>query len=361
MTNPWKVFNVGNISLMGLSLSILGQSYAFEVKKDSKAGAWEKVKVEGVECGNGQEYKVFIRKGDSNKLAVGFSGGGACWSASTCFGMVPLTSLKPTENFNGDEGIFSTNQNQSLVATFTHIYFPYCTGDVFLGNHQTTYDGKKVNHKGRVLVENSIKFLREKNIVNLNQLEELVIFGFSAGAIGALYHATTLEEQLGPISKKTIISDSPGMHFGKDFWKKFPKELITDYQYSLEKIGLKLNIDDGNVAQDFGNYCQQFSTWKIGVIQSTKDFVMTTVFGNISANDHKEKILGPSGLYAAVSVDEQDNCTAWIPDSTKHVYLMSNSDSRSSIEGKTSLNFANDVIRELDHAGRSYRNKNSIK
>ena len=135
----WSAISVLFIFLVISAFSGLAKANADFENENS----WVKYQVPGAVCGNGDAYNIFIRKGNPQKLAFGFSGGGACWNYNTCFGPIPYTSLQPTENVNLEEGIFTPDLKKSALGDFTQIYFPYCTGDVFLGTHEKVYGNNR--------------------------------------------------------------------------------------------------------------------------------------------------------------------------------------------------------------------------
>jgi hypothetical protein len=47
---------------------------------------WERVELPGTYCGNGSQYKFFMRRTSSPNLLFFFEGGGACWDYDTCSG-----------------------------------------------------------------------------------------------------------------------------------------------------------------------------------------------------------------------------------------------------------------------------------
>jgi hypothetical protein len=318
----------------------------------ASANEWEKVTVPDVRCGAGGAYHVFIRKGDPQKVAFGFSGGGACWDYDSCFGLIRYTSLQTVGSVSLNSGIYAKNPAFSALSDYTHVYFPYCTGDVFLADHTAVYRGRKVYHEGRSLVRKSIEHLDRERIVGFSQIEQIALFGHSAGAISALYHITSFDPYVKQAKQKIVISDGPGMHFGKTFWKKFSKDLIHDYTDSLAEMGLVLDVNDGHVAKQIQSLCQKFPDWRIGILQSTKDFVMSRVFGEISQSQHAQLVLGPEGI-AALTADENDNCSSWVPHTATHTFLSDHADAQERIGAMSAINFANEIVTKM--SGISYR------
>ncbi len=179
---------------------------------------WQRIRIPGARCGDGQEYAVFYEKKDASKLTVELMGGGACWSAKTCYAPTPLTWVYPMPKLP-IYGQFSSSA--SVASEHSYLYFPYCTGDVHAGQHIARYPGAPaVYHYGYLNVVRALKFLADNHVVPFHQVRDVIFFGASAGAIGSLAHASNLDKYIPTGAKRTLIADAPGLHFGKDFWKK---------------------------------------------------------------------------------------------------------------------------------------------
>jgi hypothetical protein len=119
--------------------------------------AWQKVTLPGTKCGNGSQYKFFVRQTGSPNLLFFFEGGGACWDYDTCSGragvlgaanpngipddyMTQFTAKYVSPLVNGaDPGIPGRSRTDLPTKNWNIVYMPYCTGDVHIGNKQTTY------------------------------------------------------------------------------------------------------------------------------------------------------------------------------------------------------------------------------
>ena len=67
-----------------LATLIITLTIIYPLQADARQ--WKKVMIPGAQCGSGAPYAVWIDKKSKSKLAIEFMGGGACWSAATCFG-----------------------------------------------------------------------------------------------------------------------------------------------------------------------------------------------------------------------------------------------------------------------------------
>nr|WP_295899400.1 pectin acetylesterase-family hydrolase [uncultured Bdellovibrio sp.] len=316
----------------------------------AEARSWEKITIPGAVCGNGQSYSVFLDRKDTDKVLVEFMGGGACWSEGTCYGDSPLTSLQPLEqaptSVFANDGMANNPWNRH-----TALFLPYCTGDVHAGQHVTSYKPSVLlYHNGYNNVALTFQYLQQQNILNFQSAKDVTVWGFSAGALGAFLHAVTLEPYLSPSAHKTLIVDSPGLHFGKNFWLKFTPALIRDYNENFRKIDFPFEQDDGFLAPHMGPVFVRYSAWNIGILQSTKDLVMSIVFGNISPDAHRQLVLGSSGI-AAIAAPFA-NVKTWIADTTMHTFLFRDSSANyQDMSGETAWDFAVRV-HGMNHQGK---------
>ncbi len=289
---------------------------------DCLAHNWTKVFVPGAKCGDGRDYFIYLDKKSDSKLAVEFMAGGACWDAATCFGpnirtwMYPIPEIPNFSTFGAD-----TDDGKHPLVKHTFIHFPYCTGDVYSAHHIARYfPGVTVYHQGYLNVVLAFKYLQENNILKFQNYKEVVLWGASAGGIGALVHTKTIEPYLNPKASKMVLSDSPGLHFGQDFWQKFPPQMLADFQEAFAKFGLPLDRNSGLVTKYMRNAFLTLWDWKIGVMQGTQDIVMSLLFGNETPWEHERQVMGPDGVRAQAW--GLPNVNVWISNTKMHTFLI---------------------------------------
>jgi hypothetical protein len=285
------------------------------------ARGWERIYIPDAVCGDGFPYSVLVSKGDPQKLLVEFQGGGACWSAETCYGpnlrawVHPIPTLPAYSVPTTTDGLDHPWKNHTVV------YLPYCTGDVFAANHVANYSlGSTVHHVG---YDNAIKSFAYINAhsYRMSQAREVLFFGVSAGGIGAILHVGNLDPYLAPNAKKVLIADSIGLHFGNTFWQKFTPALYKDLASNFAKIGMYYSPDDGFLASHLGPVLQgmEQKNWRVGILQNSRDIVMSVLFGEISMDDHEKLVLGNSGIVAQAA--RAQAVSVFIPRGMGHTIL----------------------------------------
>lgn len=172
---------------------------------DLEPGIWNELSGgEGTVCADGSDYSYFAHVGDTEKLVIDFQGGGACWNAQSCSS--PITEESTGFYFPkvmpGDvtratpQGIYDRDNDANPVGDWNHVYIPYCTGDLHIGNVAQDYsleDGEilEIEHKGSVNAQAALGWTFE----NFADPEAIFLTGCSAGAYGSAYWAATIEAQ----------------------------------------------------------------------------------------------------------------------------------------------------------------------
>tara|TARA_R110002072_G_scaffold276051_1_gene437618 strand:- start:383119 stop:384096 length:978 start_codon:yes stop_codon:yes gene_type:complete len=307
------------------------------------AREWKRVKIPGAKCGDGIDYSVFVDQRDSTKLAVEFMGGGVCWDSYTCYGPNFRTWIHPIPKI---PNFSSMTKEDGILSDHTMIYFPYCTGDIHGGSHVAKYQfGVKVHHTGYSNVEKTWKYLQKENIIHFKNIDDLVLYGSSAGAIGSFIHSQTIKPYLKNGIKKTILADSPGLHFGKKFWNKFTSRHHKDFKRSFKPIKLDYSMTTGFVAPTLPLVCDTLKDWEIGILQGTQDVIMSIVFGNISPKEHEKLIYRKDGL--ANVLNDSPNCSAWVAQTKMHTFLiLPKSAEEIMSDGESAIDFATRIYHQ---------------
>lgn len=314
---------------------------------------WQTLTIPEAKCGDGSPYKVWFKPETQSELnaqkslLIEFMGGGACWSQKTCFGVGQRTFFHSLPA--PLPGLATTNKSRlpENFQTAATLYLGYCTGDVHLGQHQANYGFENgFFHHGKKNIELTFKYLFKQGIINPYTFENLLVTGSSAGAFGALIHAQKLERFFPYTENKILIADAPGLHFSDRFWQQFPQEFERDFKSAFTELDLDFDNSSGVIARHLPKICQRFSNWKIGLLQGSKDMVMSSIFGKLSPWEHRRRILADTGMINMAQ--RTQNCSIWVPDTFLHTFLIAPVDG-AKVHGVGPYEFVNQVIK-YDHA-----------
>ena len=165
----------------------------------------------GTVCADGSPYRFFVHPGDPAKLLVEFEGGGACWSAITCqldvYNRRVDTDPERARQQGQLQGIYDRQNPENPFRDFTHVYVPYCTGDLHWGNVTQSYAGVMgsytVRHTGAVNAAAALSWASS----NVIAPQKLAVAGCSAGGYGATLWSAHLLARY-PGASTVHLSDS---------------------------------------------------------------------------------------------------------------------------------------------------------
>lgn len=312
----------------------------FSLNSFSEIMSWERHEIPGAVCGSGDQYSIFINKRESEYVQMHFQPGGACWSRDTCWGPNFRAWIRPI-NFP----IIALPQaiSKDPLANFTKVLFPYCTGDVFAGDHVADYGfGGKVHHKGYMNIYKAMNYMVKNNLIDFNNVIHYAQTGSSAGAIGSLFHGYFLQSYFPNADYKSLIIDSPGMHWSDTFWDKFTEELMLDFRVAAQYVGVAIDYYGGQVIRNLPAICKTYSDWNVGIIQSSMDAVMSSIFDSIGWEEHRNMVFSDFGIFQTSQLYE--NCASWSPDSILHAYFYLQPFEFDKANGKKFYEFVEDVL-----------------
>lgn len=312
----------------------------------ARARSWKRVNIEGAVCGSGSSYPIFLDIKDPLKLSFEFMGGGACWSHATCYGPTPMTIMRALPfPLVFPRSFSSSNPAYSPVADHSLVYFPYCTGDVHIGRHTVQFrTGFKAHQVGAINIEKALEQLNLSGVFDFNSITDVVVSGSSAGAIGALLHFARIGEHLPAAVSRTVVSDSPGLHFGPGFWDKFTPEFREDIRLAFQDLGLRFPANNEPLAPEVARLSELFPDWNFAFLQGDEDIVMSALFGAVTPSRHRQLVHGPEGLLASARNHDKSNMSVWIHPSKMHTFIMTGYTAGFRVEGKTARDFVFDVV-----------------
>lgn len=163
-------------------------------------------------CSDGSPYRFFVHRGDPSRLLIEFEGGGACWSGSTCEADIynkTITSDPEVARQTGQlQGIYDRTNPANPLKDYTHVYIPYCTGDLHWGNAATTYTNLKgapyvIQHKGAANATTALNWAG----ANVPAPAQVVVAGCSAGGYGAALWSAKIAKAY-PGARMVELADS---------------------------------------------------------------------------------------------------------------------------------------------------------
>jgi Pectinacetylesterase len=163
-------------------------------------------------CSDGSPYRFFIHRGDPAKLLIEFEGGGACWNSLTCeadvYNRTVISDPEAARQTGQLQGIYDRTNPANPLKDFTHVYIPYCTGDLHWGNAATKYTsllGKDfvVQHKGAVNASTALNWAG----ANVPAPSQVVVAGCSAGGYGAALWSAKIAKAY-PGARMVELADS---------------------------------------------------------------------------------------------------------------------------------------------------------
>ena len=307
--------------------------------KASERG-WTWVPFPDTKCRDGSPSGISVNlNSQSKRVVVYLEGGGGCFNADTCSPLISPSNIGATTRDPGNAGIFDRTNRENPVADWNYVYFPYCTGDVFLGaNDEGQIAGiSGVQHfVGRLNLE---KFF-QRVVPTFPNAEQVLLTGISAGGFGSVWNTEFVQWVWADVPV-TVIDDS-----GPPISNEFLPQCMVDEQGKTWRLDRTTFLDCGSDCTTGGDTQAQNlihiaeGGHVVGLIETDADAVIRGFFGvgvNNGKNDCKGTldVLNPqmtaaqfeAGLldYRARVEKYPTFSTFFIANSTQHTWLRDNS------------------------------------
>lgn len=202
-----------------LLLPIAASAQSNPPSVDSLQDGWNTLETDGL-CSPGTPFQFYAKTSDaSNNLLIYFNGGGACWFGQACDLSSEPNIHSPFADMEANDprmatGIFDFENSENPFADYDMVFVPYCTGDVHIGSGERTYSyqnagGEEVSytahHNGYENSMNSLNWVYD----NFTAVDNVVVAGSSAGAIGGSFYAGLIAEHYAA-SPVVLIADAAG-------------------------------------------------------------------------------------------------------------------------------------------------------
>ena len=148
-------------------------------------------------CNNGGQATYSYFEGQSENWLIYLQGGGLAANPES-YKQRLESQTTPTED--GRFGYWYPMVRDFHEKGYHVIAIPYCSSDLYQGNHTHLIDGIEVQFRGRVIVEDIITQLESQ----LNTADTVVFAGYSAGSIGLGFNADLISR----FDHAHIIADS---------------------------------------------------------------------------------------------------------------------------------------------------------
>ena len=166
-------------------------------------------------CSDGSPYRFFVHPGDPARLLVEFEGGGGCWSAETCameiYTRRITTDPELARRLGLLVGIYDRGNPENPFREWTHVYIPYCTGDLHWGNATRVYAGAAgtytIQHKGAVNAAAALRWASE----NVPAPGQVAVAGCSAGGYGSILWAPAIMARYSGASVVQLSDSAAGV------------------------------------------------------------------------------------------------------------------------------------------------------
>jgi Pectinacetylesterase len=178
---------------------------------------WTWSYIPGTQCLDGSQTGFAINPATTptNDVLLFFEGGGACWDATTCWGPVSTSFYVATgygqAEFETDPQvdlyILDRTSTVNPFANMNMIFVPYCSGDVFSGNKQTTLSYVGVDHATSFVGYENVTLFLAYLAATYPDAANVWLAGDSAGGFGAALNFEHAQSSL-PSAKVQVLDDS---------------------------------------------------------------------------------------------------------------------------------------------------------
>lgn len=274
-------------------------------------GAWMWVDFPESRCRNGTTTGIGVRYGASDKLAIFFEGGGACFNTATCllndgfsnFGSLQFDAWKLGI---GVGGIFDKDADDNPVADWSFIYVPYCTGDVHAGD-KTDAGVPGVFGAQQFVGYRNVALYLERLVPTFAAATQVLVTGQSAGGFGAAFNYDRIVDAW-PEAQVTLLDDS-----GPPFTDMYLAPCLQAEWRELWNLDDTIPADcdecfgaDGGGISNLALYlAAKHPDQHLALISSLQDAVIRTFFG-YGMNDCKGGLMSGAQFEAGLH-DFRDN------------------------------------------------------
>merc|ERR1712130_657058 len=170
-------------------------------------------------CNDGTRATYYTQDGlASGRVVIGLQGGGACHDIAECTRRceedgVPLCSSKNARDqiqMGGRASVWSPLPEENpAFHDWYKVWVPYCSSDEHAGNREASAETANLHFNGKNIVADVVDQLMADHLAG-QQIEKIVIIGFSAGGAGVARNCDFMADRLadlGSTAKVMCIMD----------------------------------------------------------------------------------------------------------------------------------------------------------
>lgn len=166
-------------------------------------------------CNDQTRAKVSVFRTGTDKWAVFFPGGGSAGSADEYLKRAQKKNLVSAPRSPRNAGAIGEHLIQ---LGYNLVVLPYCSSDLYQGDHLQIIGGKEVPFRGRAIVESMVNQFK----ADFSRATDLVLVGSSAGSVGIGFNI----DQFAKFKSTRLILDS--------FW--FDKATLSWYTKDYPRV-----------------------------------------------------------------------------------------------------------------------------
>ncbi|MCC6213317.1 MAG: hypothetical protein IT376_00475 [Polyangiaceae bacterium] len=248
------------------------------------ANEWTWVGDSTARCRDASEAGFGIRINPaSDRLMIFLEGGGACFNGVTCatspssFGPGQFQSWKTN---GGTRGLFDRARDENPVKDWSHVYVPYCTGDVHAGARPDASGIAGIAGTNQFVgYTNMTQFLR-RIAATFPDATQVLLTGVSAGGFGATANFPQTQRLFGDIPVTLIDDSGPPMsrtYITECLQERFRTSWGLD-QTLLADCGPACPNENDYLA-DYARFLASYGNRTVSLISSRADSVITFFYG----------------------------------------------------------------------------------
>lgn len=296
---------------------------------DLTPGAWNRLEPGGdTLCALGSPYAFFVYPGASDRVAVDFMGGGACWEASglgTCKVGGPYShSVESNVDFENPPadagGVLDMQHPDNPLKGWTHVLIAYCTGDIHWGSNDHTYgsgaEAYVVHHRGATNATAALSWVYD----NVPSPEKVLVTGCSAGAYGSILWSAHVQQHYPGVNVVQLADSGVGVitpeFRSRNFPHWNPASAFPSFISALDPA--KVDVNSMELPDMYVAIGQHFPSMRLAQFNYLKDQTQQLFYlamgGPVSEwsstmLDHLASIHAGTPNFSSYVADGTDHCT----------------------------------------------------